>query len=58
MLKGLQIANRCNYTKLQFEGDSHLVINMVQKLQHGITSSTISHNWRLESLIIELSQQL
>lgn len=54
--KGLEIAIREKYQKLQVEGVSKMATEIVKKLQQGSQWEKISRSWRTASLVQEISK--
>lgn len=54
--RGLEIAIREQFQKLQVEGDSKMAIEMVKKLQQGTQWENINERWRTTCLVQEISK--
>jgi len=54
--RGLEIALRDNIKRLQIEGDSKLVIDMVRKLQQQTPVERTSKSWRTTWLVSEIGK--
>lgn len=49
--EGLKISIPKNYQKLIVEGDSIVIITMLQKIIHGTPPNKVSRSWKLSSLV-------
>jgi len=56
--QGLQLERTHNYLPLEVEGDSLLLINMVQQLLNGSHASKIATSWRLEARLEAIELEL
>ena len=54
--KGLEIAIREEYQKLQVEGDAKMIVDIVKQLQQGTQAKKISRSWRTAWLVQEISK--
>lgn len=52
--RGMEIAKRESFQRLEMEGDSNLAIEMVKKIQQGTTWEKISQIWRTTQLVKEI----
>ena len=52
--QGLEIARRENFQKIEVEGDSTLVIDIVKKLQQGTQWDKLIQSWRTIQLVQEI----
>lgn len=56
--RGLEIAIREGYQRLQIEGDSKLVIDTIKQLQQGVIAEKLRKSWRMAWVITEVEKQL
>lgn len=53
--QGIRIAIRNGYTKLEIEGDSQLVVEILRKLNNGKDWEEVAKSWRTAGLIQDLA---
>jgi len=56
--RGLEIAIREGYQRLQIEDDSMLVIETIKQIQQGTLAEKLSKSWRTAWVIIDVKKQL